>query len=261
MKYIGTAVLLIFLSTAAGAMPMTASWIEGNVDLRVGSAWRALSEGDTVDSASIVRLGSNSLAEFTSGSRKVSLSSEGTFNLDTLLSSGEAQGHKRSAVVNKLSRVVDSRTPRASTVAGVRGEFEGAPEKTVWAVEDDDPEMLAEEGQALIDEERYADAADMFRRAAEEAIGTKRDEYRYAQAWCFAAADDPLSAIKVLRPMEPSPYYAVPRAILLARLNLDTGAAKEAAAVLDSVSGNPTITDEDAVLIKELKAESMAALR
>lgn len=261
MKRLSCIVALAFAAAMAAAVPMTASWIEGKVEVRVGSAWKPISMGDALDSASIVRLSSNSLAEFSSGSRKVALSSEGTYNLETLLAAGPGQAGKTSTVVNKLSRVVDSKTPRSTVVAGVRGDFEGTPEKTIWAVDEDDPESLAEEGRALIDGERYADAADRFRRAAEEAIGQKRDEYRYAQAWSLAAANDLLGAIKVLRPMEASGFYAVPRAILLARLNLDTGAPREAAAVLDTVASNPALSGEDAAMVKELREEARLALR
>lgn len=261
MKHVSCIIALAFVAAMAAAVPMTASWIEGKVELRVGSAWKEVYEGDTLDSASVVRLGPNSLAEFSSGARKVALSSEGTYNLDNLLNSSNAQAHKTSTVVNKLSRVVDSKTPRSTVVAGVRGDFEGAPEKTIWAVDEDDPETLAEEGRILIDAERYADAAERFSRAADEAIGQKRDEYRYAQAWSLAAANDLLGAIKVLRPMEASGYYAVPRAILLARLNLDTGAPKEAAAVLDTVAANPALSGEDAAMVKELREEARLAMR
>jgi len=244
----------------AQAIPLTASWIEGEVTVRVGSAWRAVEPGDKVDSASILKVGLGSFAEFTSGARKIAVSAEGTYNLDTLLSASGAQELKRSGVMDKMGKMVGKQAPRSTVVAGVRGDFEGAPEKTTWAVDDDDPDALAQEGQEFITQKRYVDAARSFGKAAEEALGDKREEYRYAQAWSLAAGDNAIGAIKVLRPMSSKSIYAIPRAILLARLSLDTGANRDAAAILDEISRNPSLVGEDAALVKELSEEARLAL-
>lgn len=257
-------IFLALIALCAGALsfavPLTASWIEGDVFLRVGSGWKEIQPGDKLDSASTIRLGLNSFAEFSAGARKIAVTSEGTFNLDALLSASASQAQKRSNVVDKMGRMVAGQAPRSTVVAGVRGDFEGAPEKTNWAVDDDDPETLAEEAEALLSRKQYAAAAKKFGEAASGAIGDKRDEYAYSQAWALAAAEDAIGAIKVLRPMKPSGAYAVPRAILLARLSLDTGAARDAAAVLDEVARRPGLVGDDAAIVKELREEARQAL-
>lgn len=259
-RLISLGVLFLFVAAASFAAPLTATWVEGDVTVAVGSSWRAVEIGDDVDSASVVRLGKNSYAEFVAGSRKIALTSEGTFKLDTLITSVGTQETKRAAVMGVMGRLIDRSAPRSTAVAGVRGDFEGAPETTMWATDEDDPETLGAEGRDLVAKQRYLEAAELFGRAATEALGDQRVEYQYSQAWCLAAANNAIGAIKILRPMNDAGAYAIPRAILLARLNLDTGAAKEAVALLDQVAADPTLSGEDAALVKDMREEARVAL-
>ncbi|GAB1483154.1 hypothetical protein MASR2M78_19700 [Treponema sp.] len=251
-------ILIIVGFSGLFAVPLTASWVEGDVSVKSGTKWQELFLGDSLDSSALVRLGPGSLAEFTSGSRKIALSSEGSFNLDSLLQSSGAQVQKRSAVISKLGRMVDNQTPRSSVVAGVRGEFEGTTEKTEWAV-DDDPEVLAADARRYLEQNNFVEAAKLFGEASMEAYGEQKDEYTYSQAWCLAASENVLGAIKILRPMQPIGLYSTPRAILLARLSLDTGAYKEAVAILSDAKKNPNLSSDDAEMIKQLQVEAQQA--
>jgi len=241
------------------AVPLTASWVEGDVSVKTGTKWQELFLGDTLDSSALVRLGPGSLAEFSSGSRKIALSSEGSFNLDSLLQSSGAQVQKRSAVISKLGRMVDNQAPRSSVVAGVRGDFEGSTAKTEWAVDESDPEVLAADAKQFLEQKNYVQAAKLFGEASIEAYGEQRDEYTYSQAWCLAASENMLGAIKILRPMQPIGLYSIPRAILLGRLSIDTGAYKEAVSILSDAQKNPSLSADDAELIKQLQAEAQQA--
>ena len=261
MKHIFLTFLLVFLSLfSIYGVPLTASWVDGDVTMKVGSSWQEINTGDTVDSGTVVRVGSDSMAEFTSGSQKVAFSSPGTYNLENLLKTGNVQEQKRSGVLNQLSRLVDKQAPRSTVVAGVRGDFEGNSDKTEWAVDENDPQTLADEGQKLLASKKYADAAASFGDAAAQALGDQRDEYRYNQAWCLAMSDNLIAAIKILRPMNASGPYSIPRGILLARLSLDTGAPKEAASLLDEISANPSLVGDDAALVKQMKEEAAKAI-
>ncbi len=241
-------------------VPLTASWVEGDVFVRAGSSWKEIQPGDRVESSAAVRLGLNSFAEFSSGGRKIALSAEGTFNLDALLSASASRVQRSSSVLSKMERLVVDRSPRSTTAAGVRSEMQGDPEKTEWALDDEDPQTLAEDAQGLVKEMRYAEAAKKFGAAAEGAMGGQRDEYRYSQAWCLAASSDSIGAIKILRPMNAEGAFAVPRALLLARLNLDTGAAREALAVLDQIVRVRSLSADEAGLADELRDEARRAI-
>lgn len=251
---------LIFISVFGYSQSITAAWVEGQVQLRSGNSWKDIDIGDELNADAVIRLGRASFAEFSSTNATITLSSEGTYNLSSLVAAGGEQAARRADVVAKMSRIVDRQTPRSTVVAGVRGSFEGAPEKTVWALEDDDPELLAEEARDLIEEGKYQQAAELFGRAAYDSIGEIRDEYEYAQAWSYTAAGNTIEAIKILRGMNPQGFYAIPRVILLSRLNLDTGAANEALELLRSIESSPVLVGDDAELVKELKAEALSSL-
>jgi hypothetical protein len=61
--------------------------------------------------------------------------------------------------------------------------------------------------------------------------------------------------------MGPSGSLAIARAVLLARLDLDTGATREAQQILDDASKLPNLTREDLALIRELKDEAARVLQ
>lgn len=258
------AFIAVYIAAVCGMFvigaPLTVSWVEGQVDVKSGPGWKAIDVGDTVESASSVRLGPGALAEFMAGKRKIAVSAEGVYALDSLLAASASQEASRVSVVGKMGRFVNTEAPRSTVVAGVRGDFEGAPANTTWVVDEDDPETLAEEARALAAKDQFEPAAKKFALAAEGALGDKRDEYRYSQAWCLASANDAIGAIKILRPMASSGAFGIARGILLARLNLDTGAAKEAMALLDEVAKNPSLAGDDAALVDELRAESRRVL-
>jgi hypothetical protein len=260
-RLIPVAIVLLLMGGFAYAVPVTVSWVEGGVDLRVGQAWKPLDVGMKFDSASSIRLGNGAFAEFTAGTRRISLSSEGTYTIDSLMVAASAQDQKRSAVVGKLGKLVGStEAPRSTVVGGVRGDFEGKPETTAWVEDENSPESLADEGRALVAKGNYVQAAARFAEAAEAASGPTRETYRYSQAWALAAAGNAIASIKILRGMSESGPWSAQRAILLARLDLDSGAAREAAVVLERIDPAVSMTADEASLIKELKDEAKLAL-
>jgi hypothetical protein len=159
---------------------------------------------------------------------------------------------------------MNKEAPRSTAVAGVRGDFEGNPEETLWVDDEEeaiDPEIPAAEGRVLFEADRFAEAAVKFGIAEKAAPEGERDLYSYSRAVSSASAGDTITSIKVLRTMSPSGSLAIARAILLARLDLDTGATREAQQVLDDAASLPELTREDAALIKEMKDEASRALQ
>ncbi|HCM28873.1 MAG: hypothetical protein A2Z99_19060 [Treponema sp. GWB1_62_6] len=252
--------ILIACSLVAFAVPLTASWVEGDVSVKTGAAWKELSMGDKVDSASFVRLSSDSMAEFLAGGRRISLSAEGTYNLDDLLKNMAAKQADGNSAAAKMSRMVSGEKPRSTVVAGVRGDFEGAPAETTWAEDEAGPEELAADARAQVKAGAYRQAATLFAEAAGEALGDARDEYRYGQAWSLSMDGDAIGAIRALRDIPSAGPWAGPRAILLARAYLDSAAPAKAVAVLAEARKNaPFVADEEEI-VRALEAEAKAAL-
>jgi len=260
MKKILLAFSMLTLCAAVFAVPLTASWIEGKVERGSGSAWKPVLIGDTVDSSQSVRLSAGALAEFTLGSRRIALSAPGVYSLDTLMKAGGEQAQKRSATMGKLGKLVDPKAAETATaVAGVRGAAQGQDE-TMWMTESEGPGALAEEARAFARESRFADAAALFGQAAGLASGEEKAGYAYARAWSLAAGGANIEAIKALRALSPADAgsWAGQRALLLGRLDIDSGAFAEAREVLQAAIGSGKLAGEDLELAKGMLAEAKA---
>jgi hypothetical protein len=243
-----TVVLLIAFVAVVGlsAVPLTVSWADGKVDMQNGSAWKAVSMGDELDSASTIRLAKGASVELSDGKRKVSLTAEGSYLLDNLLKKGAVASRQNTGAMNKLGKLVDPQASVGSTtVAAVRGAaIEPAKESAEWQ-SDVDVSAIMDEGRKLVRAGDYSNAALKFDEAAQAAEGVDKDAAVYSEAWALAAGDSQAKAVKLLRSMPSSGNWAGPRALLLARLDIDSGANAEAKSVIQAgVSSKLFVGDE-----------------
>lgn len=252
-------VLFIALAIASlSAVPITASWIDGKVERQVGSTWVVLSLGDKLDSGDTIRLAPDASAEFLGGKQKVALSAAGVFPLEGLFKGGADATKKRTGAVNTLARFVDpTRAPNSTAVGGVRGAAV-EPEATAltWATESEDVRPILEDARALARDGKYTEAALRFQDAIAIASGDEKDAAVYGKAWALAADGSTLQAVKALRSMPSSGPWAGPRAILLARLDLETGAKDEAKTLLSSAIDARMLAGDDLVLAKSMLDEA-----
>jgi hypothetical protein len=259
MRYIVATLSLFLVAAAAFGIPLTASWVEGKVEYGSGSTWKPVNIGDKVDSSMSVRLAAGAMAEFSEGSRRISLSSPGIYSLDALVKAGAEQAKKRSGAMGKLGKLVDPKAAdQATAIAGVRGAAQDESE-TMWMTEDEGGEALAEEARSYAREGRFADAATLFGQAAAASEGDEADGYLYAMSWSLAAGGSTIEAIKTLRNFAPEgAEWRAQRGLLLARLDLDSGSAAEARTLLEAILAEGFLTGEDLELAKEMLAEAKA---
>jgi len=261
MKKIMIAMALFMAGFGVWAFPLTATWVEGKVEKQKGSAWVAISVGDTVDSASVVRLGKSSMAEFSDKSRKIVISTAGVFSLDALTKANADSNKKRSGTLEKLAQVVDPKAASGqAVVGGVRGDLIGSgTDQMSWAGEDDDASGLIAQAQSFAHDEKYGEAAVAFTKAAEAAQGDQREQALYGQAWSFAQSGSTLKAIKTLRSMSAQGSWSIPRALLLARLDLESGAPDEAESLLNAAIATGTLAGGDLDMANSMLEEAKAA--
>ncbi|MGO8694984.1 MAG: tetratricopeptide repeat protein [Rectinemataceae bacterium] len=244
---------------ALGATPLTVSWIDGRVEKKNGSNWVDLNMGDRLDSASTVRLGPGATAEFVAGERRISLTASGVFVLDSLLKRGTEGAERRSGMLDKLAALVDP-TARTTdtTVAGVRGNLIGDQSSgdMTWESDNADVDAIMTSAQQLVRDKHYAEAAEKFGEAAAAADGDKKDNATYGQAWALAANGQTAESVKILRGMSSSGVWAGPRALLLARLDIDSGAPAEARSLLQSALDGEALAGDDIQLAKGMIAET-----
>jgi hypothetical protein len=251
--------MVLIAVLAASAVPLTVSWADGKVELQKGSAWAVVNIGDKVDSASSLRLASGASIELTDGKRKVALTAAGTYVLDALLKKGGDMA-KKNVALDKLGKLVDpNATTGAATVAAVRGAaVEPAKETVTWMSDSVDVAAVMDEGRKLVRDGDFAAAALKFDEAVYAAEGDEKVSASYAEAWALAAADSSARAVKILRGMPSSGTWAGPRALLLARLDIDSGAKAEAKSVLEAASAAKLFVGDDVELAKALLAEASA---
>jgi tetratricopeptide (TPR) repeat protein len=259
IKRISITLIALFIAIAAWASPLSVTWIDGKVEKQNGSTWVAINMGDTVDTSDMVRLAKGAMAEFTDGHRKISLSAAGTFSLATLAKAGADQT-KSAGTVQKLAKLVD---PKASqdqqsqtAVGGVRGDLIGAGvDQTTWVGDDENVAALMSQAQALAHDAKYDEAAAAFGKAVAVADGDQKDQALYSQAWAYSAGGSSLRAVKILRSMAATGTWAGPRAILLGRLDIDSGSAAEAKAILQAAISAGSLAGDDLALAKSMLQE------
>ncbi len=258
MKRLLIGVVAGFVAVAwTSAAPLTVSWADGKVDMNQGSAWVAVNLGDEIDSSATLRLGEGASVELKSGRHKVSLTAAGTYLLDSLLRKGEA-AQTRTIALDKLGKLVD---PQASTgttaVAAVRGAaIEPSTETVTWDSGPVDVPAVMDQGRKLVRDGDFDGAAARFDVAAKASAGDDKDSATYSEAWALAAGDNNAKAVKLLRDMPDSGTWAGPRALLLARLDIDSNACDEAKAVLDAGISSKLFVGDDVSLADSLLAEA-----
>ena len=261
MKRLTMVILVAFVALLSlSAVPLTVAWADGKVDLQKGSAWAAVKIGDKLDSSATLRLAAGASVELTDGKRKVALTSAGTYALDSLLKQGAASAKSKTGVLDKLGKLVDPKaTTGSATVAAVRGAaVEPAKDSVSWMSDSVDIGAVMDEGRKLVRDGDFAAAAVKFDEAVNAAEGDEKESASYAEAWALAADDSSARAVKLLRGMSASGIWAGPRALLLARLDIDSGAKAEAKAVLNAASAAKLFVGDDVDLAKSLLAEASA---
>ncbi|WP_304222518.1 hypothetical protein [Gracilinema caldarium] len=260
MKKVNLFFVLFVLGTITMySAPLTVSWAEGSVMIRTGTTWKELDVGSVVESSEQVQLKPNSFVEFSYSGGKLVLSAEGTYVLDKILANAVKQQAARSSMLSKIGKLVANEVPLSTTVAGVRGSEQDRSSSMNWIVDEEldtagtDPASNAYE---LLRGGSYLEAAASFEQLIPNASAERRVEYQYTQAWCLASANDLVASIKLLRSMSSAGPFAIPRALLLARLNLDTGAIGDAVRVLESVRLSPELQNDDRLLVQNMLQEA-----
>lgn len=254
-------VLAVVLGAMLSASPLTVSWLDGKVERLNGSAWVVLNLGDRIDSSATVRLGPGATAEFTGGGRKVALTAQGVFILDTLMKRGLDSAKTKAGALDKLGKLVDPKAQTTDiTAAGVRGAAIGdqTADTMTWESDSVDVDALMSSARQLVRDGHFSEAADKFDQAAAAADGDKKDDALYGKAWALAAGGRTIESVKTLRAMNTKGTWAGPRALLLGRLDIDSGAKDEAITVLQAALNGGLLAGDDIQLAKDMVGEANA---
>lgn len=262
MKRLFALFCALALGISAWAIPLTVTWIDGKVERQKGSGWLTLKEGDIVDSVETVRLATASLVEFANGKQKIVISTAGTFALDSLTKAASAQQQKSSGTVDKLAKLVAPSKTDQAAVGGVRGDLIGdAVSKMDLQDGYEDTRKMLVDALKLNSQSKFQEAAALFGKAAKDAVGEGSlvNAATYGQACSYAAMGSNGRAILLLRKLRAAGGLPEKESLLLARLDLDSGAKDEAVAILTFAINNGSLMPEDLYLAKDMLKEAGAA--
>ncbi|HUX38008.1 MAG TPA: hypothetical protein VMV44_08895 [Rectinemataceae bacterium] len=243
---------------SATALPLSVSWLDGRVDVQKGTIWSPISIGDKVDSSATLRLGQGALVELSGGGRRISITVPGTYGLAAFYGAGLPGDKAGADLLQKMGKLVETGVSSSQTsVAGVRGAaVEPSSDSVTWATDDTDSQAIMDEGRALARDGKYDEAAAKFDQAGQATQGAAKDSAQYAEAWALSAGGSVARAVKLLRAMPASGTWAGPRTLLLARLDLDSGAGDEAKSILDAGLASGLFAGDDATLAQSMLAEA-----
>lgn len=220
--------------TSPSSETLVVDYCSGKVSRLSNNEWQTVSIGESVTDRDTVRLGSNAVIELTCPDTKITLSREGTYTLDRLLSSHRQQekvgfGAILSSKVRSLFGKKAHRTQNSA--GGIRGaEVEDDSDALAWF--EGDVEEMINEGKQLLEANDYPEALAVFQDAYDSAFDPVDEEKSlFFMGYTFVMmnrTDDALDALTGLSP-DPSADYYFDYYFVTGKLLIDTYAYEDAA--------------------------------
>ena len=184
----------------AVAEDLTVEYIEGYLDIRMGSAWAEVEVGDTLGEDDVIRLDEGSLATLRYGGRTLNITRPGTYRIADMLSASRGPvGGLGSLVLGKVKSLVSEPERGISTAAGVRGTKSA--DDVSWM---GDGEDLILEGKNYLGASNYKSAIEAFIKAEENAYFGEEAEILFYLGLTYTLMDNPGQALKHLDMVEPA---------------------------------------------------------
>lgn len=232
------ALAALFLAVAgAFAVPVTALFVDGSVQVLSGSSWKNLDFDDKFDSAQSVKLAAGAVLEIRSQSGSiVTIAAPGTYVVDALFKPRK-ESSAIATVAGKLEKLAKG-GPADQTVAGVRGSEAVAAKDTMWAggtVEADEAAKAAFEAAKAGDHAGaytlYIEAYTLYMDASDP---TGAARAAYSASLSAIASGSGAKALSALRRSSPEDAGALrgSYALTMATLAARYGAVAEAKDVL-----------------------------
>jgi hypothetical protein len=179
--------LALVIGFFISAQTISIDYVQGKVEVLIGSKWTKLSEGSSIQTSSSVKLSEGSMVEFGYNGSKISLVDPGTYELRSVISSSrEVKSWDLLSVIGgKISKTFGTSDEATGNAAlGVRG-AEEKDEGVGWAYDDSDAEQL-ELAKTYIDEKKYNEAIKLLKEYLGSGTGTEVKRARYYLAYAHA---------------------------------------------------------------------------
>jgi tetratricopeptide (TPR) repeat protein len=201
--------LVILIPTAVFCLDYRVDYVYGSVEMRADGRWQPVEIGSTISGSSSLRLSPGAVAELSSGSVRITLGEAGTYFVSELTNSSRQVSSWGivQTVRNKIRNLFLGLPEGESAAMGTRaGPVETSDDLGFeWMDEEED---AAEQGKALLEEQRYEESVEYFEEALELADEPSRSLYLFYIGYAYAMADKTGPAMYYLNEIEPSHLMA-----------------------------------------------------
>lgn len=200
MKVTSFMALFFCIAFALSAADIEVDYLEGVLEVREsGSSWIEVDIGDGFADNATLRLSDRGYAELSSGGRRVTLTTDGTYQARTLFPQATTQVSSKSGLRGLLGSKFSGLTPSVgsyagTTAGGVRGSFEeGESDDDFISWEDEEEDFLAE-GKLLFAEGDFEGAFEKFEEGVLWESGAIQEECRFREALSLERLGKPREA-------------------------------------------------------------------
>ena len=194
---------LVLIPAAVFCLDYTVDYVYGAVEVQTEGNWRPVQIGTTVSGDTSLRLGPGGVAELSSGTIRITLGEAGTYSVSELTrSSRQVSSWGIVQVVRgKIRSLFRGQPGIESTAMGVRAEKVEDGLGFEWM---DEEEEAADQGKALLEEQRYEESIEYFEEALEMADGSARSLYLFYMGYAYAMAGKSGLSLRYLNEADPS---------------------------------------------------------
>ncbi len=248
-RFIFVLFMAALLRTSLPAETLLVDYCSGAVSRLSNNEWQTVSIGESITDSDTVRLGPNAVVELRCPDATITLSREGTYAVDRLLTSQRQQ--KRAGLGSILSSKIRSLFGKRehqtqNSAGGIRGaEVEDDSDALAWF--EGDVEEMINEGKQLLEENDYAEALTVFQDAYDSAFDPVDEEKSlFFTGYTFmmmGRTDEALNSLTDLSP-DPSADYYFDYFFVTGKLLIDTYAYEEAADFLTTFNDKHMNTEQ-----------------
>lgn len=258
MKKIAAAVLLIAgITVFTFAQEVTATYIDGEAFIQDGGEWYDLYAGDALAKDSVIKLGTDTVAEIDAGGRKIILDRQGVYKMVELLEkSVKNSSWGDNAVVKKFIKGTN-RAASKTAVMGVRG-AEAESTTVEWLTEDN---MAISDARELMEEGNYKEAISVLSEGRDEAFDEELPEYDFYLGKCYYLTGEIGKALSHFSKVDPDPdaEYYPDLVILEGNLFLDSFNFERALSLFDEYLSMDSVS-ETAQAVSFFSAKALNAM-
>jgi tetratricopeptide (TPR) repeat protein len=246
-KIICLLILFLFFTSTFFGEEIVVTYLEGVLEMRVGTTWEIISEEDSVKPDAVLRLSDHAIAELTLNDICITIVQQGIYNLgDMIEESKKTESYGLDAIFTSKVLAIFSDTDEKNlkeSQAGVRAE---KVEDEIGWIDDTDTLLLLESGRKKINKGDYQEAVKDFKDALENALCVKESMLLFYIGYCYDRMGKEAIALSYLTDMDISadePFYP-DYVLLFGKLLVKSFAYEEALELFTDFFKQTVVTEE-----------------